>query len=141
MRPGQANNNKEDDLDMVQGLARLAPLLLVILAMPARAEQAWDPISPEELKMTSEPKAPKASAVYLLRKVDRDDAQSTESVYVRIKVLTEEGRTQGNVEIPYTPPSESIRALQARAVKYANAAVSGVRPPDCVTASPSISTA
>ena len=53
---------------MVQGIARLAPLLLLILAIPARAEQPWEPISPEELKMTSEPKAPKAPAIYLMRK-------------------------------------------------------------------------
>jgi hypothetical protein len=101
---------------MVQGIARLAPLLLLILAIPARAEQPWEPISPEELKMTSEPKAPKAPAIYLMRKVDRDDAQSTESVYLRIKVLTDEGRAFGNVEIAYIASQESIRALQARVV-------------------------
>jgi len=102
---------------MVQGVTRfgtLAVLLLLALTMPARAE--WQPTTPEELKMTSEPKAPKASAIYLYRQVDRDDDASTETNYLRIKVLTDEGRTYGNVEIPYRAGSESIRGLQARVI-------------------------
>ena len=58
------------------------------------AGEGFRPISPEELKMTSEPLAPGAPAVILYRQVDRDDngATSHEDDYVRIKILTEEGR-------------------------------------------------
>ncbi len=60
----------------------------------------FQPISPEELKMTSEPLAPGAPAVILYREVDRDDNGQTthENDYIRIKILTEEGRNYGNVE-------------------------------------------
>ncbi|MBS0389316.1 MAG: DUF3857 domain-containing protein, partial [Proteobacteria bacterium] len=67
--------------------------------------------------MTSEPQAPKAPAIYLYRQVDRDDTSPDETVYVRIKILTEEGRKYANVEIPYFRDSESIRAIQARTIK------------------------
>ena len=79
---------------MLQGFARLgalAALLSFALAMPARAED-WQPVSPEELQMKDEPKAPKAAAIFLYRQVDRDDANSTEAIYSRIKILTDEGR-------------------------------------------------
>src|SRR5580765_1152156 len=63
----------------------------------------WQPISPEELKMTSVPEAPGAAAVILYRQVDRDDSSrdSHQYNYLRIKILTEEGRKYGDVEIPF----------------------------------------
>ena len=42
--------------------------------------------------MTSEPAAPGAPAIYLYRQVDRDDEGDREYNYVRVKILTEEGR-------------------------------------------------
>ncbi len=63
----------------------------------------FQPVSPDELKMTSEPKAPGAPAVILFRQVDRDDRGLTahEDVYFRIKILTEDGLP------PSTPPHSS----------------------------------
>ncbi|HLA71181.1 MAG TPA: DUF3857 domain-containing protein, partial [Steroidobacteraceae bacterium] len=104
---------------MLQGFARLgalAALLSLALTMPARAEE-WQPISPEDLQMKGEPKAPKAAAIFLYRQVDRDDANSTESIYSRIKVLTDEGRKYANVEIPYLKGANTIRGLQARVIR------------------------
>lgn len=104
---------------MLQGFARigaLTALLSLALTMPALADE-WQPISPEDLRMTREPKAPTATAIYLYRQVDRDDAGSTESVYSRIKILTDEGRKYANVEIPYLKGSSSIRGLQARVIR------------------------
>jgi len=103
---------------MLQGFARLgalAALLSLALAMPARAED-WQPISPEDLQMKGEPKAPKAPAIFLYRQVDRDDANSSESIYSRLKVLTDEGRQYANVEIPYLKGSNSVRGLSARVI-------------------------
>src|SRR5256885_3804213 len=53
--------------------------------------------------MTAEPQAPGASAIILYRQVDRDDNGRTshEDNYVRIKILTEEGRKYGDVELPF----------------------------------------
>jgi hypothetical protein len=60
----------------------------------------WLPIAPEDLAMTSEPKAPAAPAIYLYRQVDRQDTVPDETHYVRIKILTDEGRKYADVEIP-----------------------------------------
>ncbi len=64
---------------------------------------AFQPVSPDELKMTSEPLAPGAPAIILYRQVDRDDNIHTphEDNYFRIKILTEEGRKHADVEIPF----------------------------------------
>ena len=78
------------------------PVLLLFLAIPALlSAQSFQPISPDELKMTSDPKAPGADAVYLdIRDVSNDD-MSYESFYVRIKVLTEKGKELATIQLPY----------------------------------------
>lgn len=97
-------------------LGALAALLSLAVSMPALADE-WQPISPEDLQMKREPKAPTASAIFLYRQVDRNDADSTETIYSRIKILTDEGRKYANVEIPYVKGSNSIRGLQARVIR------------------------
>jgi Domain of Unknown Function with PDB structure (DUF3857) len=77
----------------------------------------WQPISPEELKMTSLPEAPGAPAVYLYRQVDRDDNTSREYNYVRIKILSEEGRKYADIDIPFVKGNESIQNLKARTIR------------------------
>jgi hypothetical protein len=78
---------------------RLLALILLLFVgaavrrtQPVSAGDEWQPISQEELKMTSVPEAPGAPAVYLYRQVDRDDSNRTphEYNYARIKILTEE---------------------------------------------------
>lgn len=101
---------------MFEGVARVGALCtLIALTNFAHAED-WQPVSPEDLQLTREPKAPTASAIYLYRQVDRDDDNSQEGVYARIKILTDEGRKLANVEIAYVKDSESIRGLQARTI-------------------------
>ncbi len=101
-------------------------LLLVVVLLAAASVQRippvtgdeWQPITPEELKMTSEPKAPGAPAIYLYRQVDRLDSSkaSTEYNYLRIKILTEEGRKYGNIEIPYLARKSNISGIRARII-------------------------
>jgi len=97
----------------IQGL--IAVVVLCAGALPVRAED-WLPISPEELKMTSEPHAPGAPAILLYRQVDRDDNGPTETNYARIKILREEGRKFADVEIPFYKGTESVRGIQARTI-------------------------
>lgn len=79
----------------------------------------WLPIDPADLKMTSEPLAPGAPAIYLYRQVDRKDLgrANTEYNYVRIKILTEEGRQYANVEIPYRKDKNGISSIRARTIR------------------------
>ena len=69
--------------------------------------------------MTSEPLAPGAPAIILYRQVDRDDNVKTphEDHYLRIKILTEEGRTNANVEIPFSKESEDVGHVHARTIR------------------------
>ena len=69
----------------------------------AWAGPTFQPIPPDELKMTSEPLAPGAPAILLFHQVDRDDNGRTshEDNYFRIKILTEEGRKYADIEIPF----------------------------------------
>lgn len=98
----------------IQGM--IAVLVFCAGTRAIRAED-WAPILPEELKMTSEPHAPGAPAIMLYRQVDRDDNESIEDHYARIKILTEEGRKFADVEIPYDKTTEFIRHIQARTIR------------------------
>lgn len=55
----------------------------------------------EELSMTSDPKAPGAAAVYLERQETEDDPHAFRTVYARIKVLTDAGKSAAVVRIDF----------------------------------------
>lgn len=77
----------------------------------------WQPVNPAELKMTGEPLAPGAPAIYLYRKVERDDNEGREINYARLKILSEEGRKYGDVEIPFLKGQQSIQGIKARTIE------------------------
>jgi hypothetical protein len=79
----------------------------------------FQPVSPDELKMMSEPKAPGAPAIILFHEVNRDDRGLTahEDVYFRIKILTEEGRKYADIEIPFFKEEGQIVNIHARTIK------------------------
>jgi hypothetical protein len=91
----------------------------LLVPSPAWAGIGFQPVNPEELKMTSEPQAPGAPAIILFRQVDRDDNRYTphEDNYLRIKILTEEGRKYANVELAFEKEYENISGLRARIIK------------------------
>ena len=88
-------------------------------APKAKAGVSFQPVSPDELKMTSEPLAPGAPAVILYRQVDRDDNSRTshQDEYFRIKILTEEGRKHADIEIPFFKENENVVNVKARTIK------------------------
>ena len=95
-------------------------LAVCLLAVPlAKAGVGFQPVSPDELKMTSEPLAPGAPAIILYRQVDRNDNVHTphEDCYVRIKILTEEGRKYADVEIPFRKENEDVGGVHARTIR------------------------
>ena len=80
----------------------------------------FQPVSPDELKMTVEPQAPGAPAIILYRQVDRDDNGRTshEDNYLRIKILKEEGRKYADVEIPFFGNNgNNIVSVRARSIR------------------------
>ena len=88
-------------------------------AREARAGIGFQPVSPDELKISSEPHAPGAGAIILYRQVDRDDNSYTshEDNYFRIKILTEEGRKHADIEIPFFKGNEDIGNIRGRTIR------------------------
>ena len=85
-------------------------------AGPAIAED-WLPVAPDDLHMTSVPQAPGVPALILYRQVDRDDYHFREDVYMRIKILSDDGRRYADVEIPFRDYHESVRDIEARTIR------------------------
>ena len=81
------------------------------------AGDAWPPVSADDMKMTAEPKAMGAPAVFLYRQVDRDDSIGREVNLARIKILTEEGRKYADVEIPFVKSQSQVRNIKARTIQ------------------------
>ncbi len=89
-------------------------------SVTVHAGEDFQPISPEELKMTSEPLAPGAPAIILYREVNRDDRVSDtvqEDNYYRLKILTDEGRKYANIEIPFVKDVGEVVHIRARTIK------------------------
>jgi hypothetical protein len=76
----------------------------------------FQPPNPDELKMTSDPKAPGAAAVYLDYEETDNDAQHSQIYYARIKVLTEKGKEAATVKIPYLGGEFSIGSVSGRTI-------------------------
>jgi len=76
-------------------------ILLLSLSSPLITFAQFQAPSPEELKMTADPKAPGAAAVILYREETEDDPHHFSTVYTRIKVLTEQGKEAATVHVKF----------------------------------------
>jgi transglutaminase-like putative cysteine protease len=70
----------------------------------------------EELKMTADPKAPGAAAVYLYVEENSDDTLSIRTYYVRIKVLAEKGKELATIRIPYERGDFKVAHIEGRTI-------------------------
>ncbi len=101
-------------------LAVIAALLLIpVFPLLAREPRVDDfrAATAEELAMKFVPFAPGASAVILNWVQWHDDTDFRESEYVRIKILSEEGKKYGDIEIPYVPLLMNLDHVEARTTK------------------------
>lgn len=93
-------------------------LAFMACAMPALgADPEWRTVTAEELALADEPQAPGAPAIYLYYQYDRDDNKNREFTYAQIKILKEEGRGYGTLQIAYNKRSEKITDLRARVIQ------------------------
>jgi Domain of Unknown Function with PDB structure (DUF3857)/Transglutaminase-like superfamily len=83
---------------------------------PALVRAQFQQPNPDELKMTTDPKAPGADAVYLDYEETDNDKEHNENFYARIKVLTEKGKEAATVEIPYEGGMFSIGSVSGRTI-------------------------
>jgi hypothetical protein len=89
----------------------------LIPCLPAPAATTWTQPTPDELKMTSEPKAPNAEAVILNLVINSDEREHTQSLYERIKILTAAGiEHYSDVHMEYVQDFESIHAVEGRTI-------------------------
>jgi len=97
----------------------LAVYLLATQEAKAGVGVGFQPATPDELNLKSEPLAPGAPAIILFREVDRDDNIHTphEDNYIRIKILTEEGRKYADVEIVYSKGNQDVVNVHARTIR------------------------
>jgi Domain of Unknown Function with PDB structure (DUF3857) len=103
----------------LSGWVALGLAVWLLAVQEAKAGTGFPPVSPDDLKLTSEPQAPGAPAIILYRQVDRDDNGYTshEDDYLRIKILTEDGRKYANVEIPFLKGSQNVVKVKARTIR------------------------
>ena len=91
-------------------------VLFLAIASPAFLRAQFQEPTQEELKMTADPKAPGASAVYLNVEEIDNDPNHYQSFYARIKVLAEKGKELATVEIPYLHGNFKIADIKARTI-------------------------
>jgi hypothetical protein len=91
-------------------------LLLLVLVFPGFARAQFQQPTGEELKMTADPKAPGAAAVYLYREEITDDYAHLHSFYERVKVLTEKGKELATVNIPYVTGADKVTKIEGRTI-------------------------
>jgi transglutaminase superfamily protein/uncharacterized protein DUF3857 len=104
----------------MRSIVRVLVLLLFSILFAdifcGRARADWPPIAPEDLQMTTVQEQPGAPAVILDREEIDDDMNNSESVYERIKILTDAGRERANVELPYGRRWFTITDISGRTV-------------------------
>jgi hypothetical protein len=86
------------------------------IVLPAMLEAQFTPPADDELKMTAEPKAPGADAIYLYREETDGGSANYRTVYERIKVLKEKGKELATIRIPYEPGSNTIAEFEGRTI-------------------------
>ena len=90
----------------IRSLRRGVLSLLCSIVVAASAHGQWTAPSADELSMTSDPHVPGAPAIYLYREEITQDALHVFSIYVRMKILTEQGKRYGTIELPYATTSD-----------------------------------
>src|SRR5947209_7044967 len=97
-------------------MRRAALALFCLFATFQAVAQKWQPINADELKMTSVKEAPGAGAVILWREMNGDDNIYMSSEYVRIKILTEAGRAQADIKLPFYESAQRVQDISGRTI-------------------------
>jgi transglutaminase-like putative cysteine protease len=111
-------------------LASVWVLTSIGLVLRAHAQAAkeetpsdWPPISPEELALKDDPANPGEPAIILYRDDSIDDVARIERHYTRVKIFTDEGKKNADIEIPYLEKAYEVEDIQARTIRPDGTAV------------------
>ena len=100
---------------MWMGITFAACFLTLALPWAGHAQKFQEPTQ-DELRMTDDPKAPGAPAVFLYREEVTDNYSHYVSCHARIKVLTEAGKEWATVEVPYFPGYQGKPIIDGRTI-------------------------
>jgi hypothetical protein len=92
----------------------LLAVTLLLAALPLAAKEDWLPVTAADLAFTDPGGAP---AVILYLQDETNDEVSEESFYIRAKILTEEGKKYGDVELPYIKNLTRVDDIKARVIQ------------------------
>jgi hypothetical protein len=97
-------------------------VIILLLSISAGAgdkpnSPAWPEVAAGDLAMKTYGKFPDAQAVILYRRVERNDVEGWERHYVRIKILTEEGKKYGDVATDSYPQFLKVSEIEARTIR------------------------
>jgi len=100
----------------------VACLLLFSAARSARATEGWLPVPPEDLALKDNPKQPGADAMILYRESTIDTRRAnaygdTVEDYIRIKIFTQAGTQQAQIQIPFGKGWEDISYVAGRTIR------------------------
>ena len=103
---------------------RIVFTLVLLSTLAPRLAHAidWQPISPADLALKDNPKQPGADAMILYREVIIDaskastSGESTEE-YIRIKIFTQAGVSEGHVNIDFVRENETIPYIAGRTIR------------------------
>jgi hypothetical protein len=101
--------------------------ILVVILLPTLVPRlvratTWQPVSAEDLALKDNPKQPGADAMILYREVVIDASKTSSNgesaeEYMRIKVFTQAGVSQGHVNIEFLRENETIPYIAARTIR------------------------
>jgi hypothetical protein len=91
-------------------------VLFLTAVSPALVYAQFQQPADQELKMTADPKAPGAAAVFLNVSEVANDPMHYQTYYYRIKVLTEKGKDLATVEIPYEKHNWKASDIRGRTI-------------------------
>jgi len=83
---------------------------------PSFAGDDWLPVPPADLALKDNPASPGANAMILYRSSDMNSPESSVREYVRIKIFTQEGTKEANVELPFNRQKVNILDVRARTI-------------------------
>ncbi len=94
----------------------IVALLCAAPPRPISASDEWLPIPPADLALQDNPASPGANAMILYLQSDIDSKGSSVDEYVRVKIFTQEGTKEGNVEIPFVAKNANIEGIRGRTI-------------------------
>lgn len=92
-------------------------LFLFLPGLSGQVSAAWQSVPKEDLALKDNPASPGSSAMILERQIYTDDEKRVQTEFVRVKIFTEAGRENADIQIPYLEKSTSVEDIRGRTVR------------------------